>query len=307
MPSPTDRAWSLWEVLIRKEASTENPWKMLGSEVVFEPDVALLKRLLAVPLLLGSPSQSGLPAKAVDVWVAQELRRAGFGSEIVWPRLEAPRVVARDVLALLASAPKRAGAAADWARLFQARMGSADARILGRNYFKQVDVVISHWSTGPELLVSTKRMDSSFSKNAYNRVEEAYGDAKNLRGRHPLAALGFVFVMRSTVLKEEHEAYLMIADLLQKLGRDEDAYDATALILPRWTDADEALLSEDIDAESALASLADVELEPPSLVSEIGVDRFFRIMIERVLANSPVTEHRAARDLRAAAAGSPSV
>ena len=30
-------------------------------------------------------------------------------------------------------------------------------------------------------MVSTKRMDSSFGKNAANRVEESYGDAKNLR------------------------------------------------------------------------------------------------------------------------------
>jgi hypothetical protein len=32
-------------------------------------------------------------------------------------------------------------------------------------------------------LISTKRMDSSFGKNAANRVEESYGVAKNLRLR----------------------------------------------------------------------------------------------------------------------------
>ena len=37
---------------------------------------------------------------------------------------------------------------------------------------------MSSWATGPELMVSTKRMDSSFGKNAANRVEESYGDAK---------------------------------------------------------------------------------------------------------------------------------
>lgn len=62
----------------------------------------------------------------------------------------------------------------------------SDARILGKAYAKQVDVVIAQWSRGPELLISTKRMDSSFGKNALNRIEESYGYAKNLRGRHPL-------------------------------------------------------------------------------------------------------------------------
>ncbi len=63
--------------------------------------------------------------------------------------------------------------------------GFGAANLLGKNYVKQVDVVMSSWATGPELMVSTKRMDSSFGENAANRVEESYGDAKNLRLRYP--------------------------------------------------------------------------------------------------------------------------
>jgi hypothetical protein len=36
----------------------------------------------------------------------------------------------------------------------------ASANLLGKNYTKQVDVVVSAWETGPEVLISTKRMDS---------------------------------------------------------------------------------------------------------------------------------------------------
>lgn len=43
----------------------------------------------------------------------------------------------------------------------------------------------------------------SFGKNAPNRVEESYGDAKNLRLRHPQAALGFVFGLSASALVEE--------------------------------------------------------------------------------------------------------
>ncbi|WP_420493439.1 hypothetical protein [Rhizobium leguminosarum] len=48
---------------------------------------------------------------------------------------------------------------------------SSSASILGKNYLKQVDVIITDWVTGPELLISTKRMDSSYGKNAPNRME----------------------------------------------------------------------------------------------------------------------------------------
>jgi hypothetical protein len=58
----------------------------------------------------------------------------------------------------------------------------ASANLLGKNYTKQVDVVVSAWETGPEVLISTKRMDSSFGNNAANRIEEPYGD---LRPRRP--------------------------------------------------------------------------------------------------------------------------
>lgn len=72
-----------------------------------------------------------------------------------------------------------------------------DARVLGRAYDKQVDVVIARWDRGPELLVSTKTPVSSSGKNLANRFEETYGDAGNLRGRCPLAAVGVYVRTRS--------------------------------------------------------------------------------------------------------------
>src|SRR5438045_1337417 len=91
-------------------------------------------------------------------------------------------------------------------------------------------------------------MDSSYGKNAPNRVEESYGDAKNLRLRHPLAALGFVFGLRSDILDKEPATADWLFDLLIKLGREDDAYHATCLILMGY--ADEAALP-DAQAEPA--------------------------------------------------------
>ena len=112
----------------------------------------------------------------------------------------------------------------------------ANANILGKAYEKQVDVAIAQWARGPELMISTKRMDSSFGKNALNRIEESYGDAKNLRGRHPLAATGFLFVMRSTAFDKERDTALRLMDLLEKLAQGPDAYDATGIIITEWQD-----------------------------------------------------------------------
>jgi len=108
---------------------------------------------------------------------------------------------------------------------------SSSASILGKNYLKQVDVIMTDWATGPELLISTKRMDSSFGKNAPNRIEESYGDAKNLRLRHPIAALGFLFGLRSTILQEEPDTAAWLLDQIEKLGREDDAYHATCVVL----------------------------------------------------------------------------
>jgi hypothetical protein len=85
-------AWRAFDELVA-EAGTASPWRTntLG-EREFVPDYGLLERLLAVPIRLGATTQSGIPAKAVDVWVAHELRRAGFLADEVWPRATPPRV-----------------------------------------------------------------------------------------------------------------------------------------------------------------------------------------------------------------------
>jgi len=234
-PSAKAAAWPLFDAIVAEApAAGTNPWLPDGG---FVPDYATLARLLAVPLRLGAETRSGVPALAVDVWVAYELRRAGLDPDAVWPRAEPPRVVDRDVLAFIRSVPR--GMREELlARLRggSGGIGTASANIAGKNYLKQVDVIVSSWQTGPELLISTKRMDSSFGKNAANRVEESYGDAKNLALRHPLAALGFVYALRSTAYTEERRQFDWIADLLVKLGREDDAYDACALIVPEWGD-----------------------------------------------------------------------
>jgi hypothetical protein len=207
-----------------------------------------------------------------------------------------------------------------------ARIGdvvSASANILGKNYFKQVDVLMSDWDTGPEVLISTKRMDSSFGKNAANLVEESYGDAKNLRLRHPVASLGFVYGLRNTILAEEPDTAEWIIDLLHKLGQEDDAYHAVGLLMIDYSDdvaveegddvadeGDDTLAAaglrpepeddapeeaEPSELEQALAQLPPVGLHFDERAEEIHPARFLATMVHRTLAVTPVNRHREAR------------
>lgn len=335
MPEPSLKmqGWTLFdEIVATGLLRDENPWNNESGHLVFRPDYATLSRLLGVPVFLSATSQSGVPALALDVWTAYELRRAGFHPDRVWPRAAAPRVLPYDVSALVESLPKSLRASVQ-ARLDIGQSGgttSASANLLGKNYIKQVDVVMSSWQTGPELLISTKRMDSSFGKNAANRVEESYGDAKNLSLRHPQAALGFLYALRSTAFTDEPDIAAWLLDLLAKLGREEDAYDAVALIVPDWhapvPAGDDGGASEDaapleiepvfeavpgrsesgqgVPAAQAHA-LPPVALRHDLVPPDLAPERFFAVMVNTVLDNSPINMHREARQRRSTPAESP--
>jgi hypothetical protein len=280
------QGWVLFdEIVAHAPLRDVNPWASVGDDVEYHPDFDTLARLLGVPIWLGALSQSGVPALALDVWTAYELRRAGFHPDRVWPRAESPRVLPYDVSALVESLPRSLReSVAD--RLGRGQSGgttSASANLLGKNYVKQVDVVMSTWQTGPELMISTKRMDSSFGKNAANRVEESYGDAKNLSLRHPQAALGFLYGLRSTAFTEESDTAAWLLDLLGKLGREDDSYDAVGLIVPEWT---------------APGPTPMVTLRHDVVPRELSPARFFTIMVSTVLSNSPINMHTKARTLR---------
>jgi hypothetical protein len=261
-----------------------DPWRHArGEEPRYAPDHALLATLLGVPLAARQVSESGRFARAIDAWTAHELRRAGFSPDEVWPRATRPRVLSHDVALLLRKLPR--GLAAEVADRLPdlAAVGPVDAKVLGRAYEKQVDVCIARWDRGPELLISTKAQVSSFGKNLPNRFEEAYGDAGNLRGRHPLAAAGFIFVQRSSVLVQEPDAYERTVDMIRKLRDpgDGSGYTATALILAGWDD----------DAPGAPA----VEVVEDAVPADIAAPQFFTAMIRQVLRASPVSHHVAVR------------
>lgn len=270
--------------------TTSDPWRHEpGATASYEPDYDLLSRLLSIPVSQGALVVSGRFAAGIDAWLAHELRCAGFSPDEVWPRPERPRILPRDVAVLLGKLPKPL---ADQVRARVRQMpavGPSSARILGRAYDKQVDVLISRWDRGPEVMVSTKAQLSAFGKNLPNRFEEAYGDAGNLRARYPLAAAGFFFVQRATVLTQEPDAYERTVDMIRKLRENGpgNGYTATGLLLVDWNDAD------GVDAS--------VSLRLDAVPDDVAPPQFFTSIVDTVLAVTPVQHHvrvRARRERR---------
>lgn len=288
--------------LILASADTDvSPWSKRddSSGPEYLPDFDILERLLALPIKQGHTlkQQTGRLAKSLDAYIAYELRRAGFPESAVFPRPRIPRVFPEEfaeleenvhaLIAELTTFEKKSGERLKPAKVRQAMVrlrnsmpGHTDAEILGRFYVKQVDVVVSDWRRGPDVLVSGKSMLSSYRKNLKNRYEEAIGEAHNLRDRYPLAAMGYAYIARRDIY-DEKGAFELLRDLLIRLRRPDGPFDATSLILVEWTGEE--------------AELRSVENPAP----ELTLSRFFEDLLGAVMNNTPVAIHQEVRRRKA--------
>jgi len=267
----------------------------------YEPDRNLLQRILEIPIAAGSADdqQSGRVAKALDAWVAYELRRGGFPEHAVFPRARQPRVLSGEFAALeaqLDTVMELLVAAEDQMKLLGmgtylrpvklrhavAKLrtlvpGSSDSNILGRFYVKEVDVVVSDWRRGPDVLISTKSQFSSYLNNKNNRYEEAIGEATNLRDRYPMAAMGYVFLVRDNIIEER--AFELLRDLLVRLRKPDGPFDATMMLVANWGD----------DLKLGL-------IEDPA--DRLKMPGFFADILDAVMTNTPVDIHQELRRRR---------
>lgn len=270
------------ELLMRWGESDECP-SFWGPGPSVQLDYRLLEKLLGISVGNGDTPRSGLLAKCLDLWTSWEFLQAGFEPENLWPRLEDPRVVDPGALRAAELLSKREEALAE---AIVKDAGRADVSVMGSAYEKQVDVGMASWPSGPELLVSTKTMSGSFGKNLANRFEEAYGDAKNLRERHPLAAHGFLYLVRSTVAAEGG-AYRRIIHMLKSLAREGDIYDAVGLIVVEW-------------GEEGPAPVTVSDSEQAGVPPELSAEHFFERLIDIVLARASLVRHAKVREIRGA-------
>jgi hypothetical protein len=267
----------------------------------YDSDRDLLQRILQVPIAAGAADeqQSGRVAKALDAWVAYELRRSGFPEHAVFPRSRQPRVLSGEfaaleaqldiVMDLLAAAEAKLKDAGEGtylrpvpfrhavAKLRNLLPGGSDSNILGRFYVKEVDVVVSDWRRGPDVLISTKTQFSSYLNNKNNRYEEAIGEAVNLRDRYPMAAMGYVFLVRDNVFEER--AFELLRDLLVRLRKPDGPFDATMLLVATWDD-----------------QLSLGWIEDPA--DKLKMATFFSNILDAVMTNTPVDIHQELRRRR---------
>ena len=93
-----DELWDAFGEVLAARPST-SPWVHDADGVRrFEPDFDALASLISIPIEAGSESQTGRLAKSIDAWMANQLRRAGFDDDEVWPRLTKPRVLHSRIL-----------------------------------------------------------------------------------------------------------------------------------------------------------------------------------------------------------------
>jgi len=294
--------------------TAKSPWK----DGRYRPDMDLARRLLQVPIgkSLADDQATGRVAKSLDAWIAHELRRAGFPEGAVWPRRTPPRVQPEDLEPALTqvdvalerlktfekrlrkyegeakdrglnrSAPKLHEVRPAIRDIGEALPGSTNAEILGAFYNKQVDVVVSSWHRGPDVLISTKTMFSSYLNNKNNRYEEAVGEGKNLRDRYPLAAMGFAYLVRNNIFRpdEERGAYEYLRNLLARLRKPHGFFDATMLLVGKWDDGKDPELEEVEDPTIS---------NPPE--TNLSAPKFFEDLIGAMLAYTPADVHTSIR------------
>jgi hypothetical protein len=124
-------------------------------------------------------------------------------------------------------------------------------------------------------------MFSSYRKNLKNRHEEAVGEVDSLRRRHPMAAMGFAFLVRQTIFGEDG-AYVILTDILRRLRRPGEAFDATMLLVADWDDA----------ATPPQVATLDEPAE------DLDAERFFTDLIRSVTERTPFSEHTDIRTRR---------
>lgn len=187
MAQPKPDVLSDLDSILASADTSASPWytDLQDGERKYPPDRDLLQRILEVPIAAGhaEDQQSGRVAKALDAWVAHELRRA---------------------------------------------------------------------------------------------LRKA-GEATNLRDRYPMAAMGYVFLVRDNVFEER--AFELLRDLLVRLRKPDGPFDATMLLVATWDDELQLRWVED-PAE---------KLKMPD---------FFCDILNAVMTNTPVDIHQELRRRR---------
>ena len=124
----------------------------------------------------------------------------------------------------------------------------------------------------------TKSLFSSYRKNLKNRHEEAIGEVASLRARHPMAVMGYAYLVRQNIFAEAG-AYEILLDVLARLRRPGTHFDATTLVVIDW--------------KSTGTRVAVTGPDEPAHALTSGL--FFRDVVSTALDRTPIAEYVEAR------------
>jgi hypothetical protein len=100
-----------------------------------------------------------------------------------------------------------------------------------------------------------------------------------------MAAMGFVFLVRSNVF-DEQGAFVYLRNQLARLRKPDGSFDATMLLVADWDDE----LNLNAIRDPVLAAAAADDPEPL-----LSAPRFFRDLLSAVIDHSPVDVHQQLR------------
>ena len=322
---------------------SEAPRKSQWRNGEFEPDLSLLGRVLG----LSDPAdvRGASVATALDMWVAEQFRRAGF--EYILPRSSWPYYVgssasflldkgvfadldanlstlqeANDALAVLASSAgdRKASMAIRRAvgqaraslrsvtanvKRTRAKLEQTTTSVLGEGRPKQVDVFMAEWDRGLELAVSTKTLALGAGKE---------GELlKNMPNRWEEFD-GDLKNLRGRFPLAAIGALLLVSDSTISAGVLPVVADMMVkLTAPGrgWVNAYDSATVIVVrnwvaGQEGGVQVLREDELRE-YVPPELWSRQFFNDLIDRVLARAPIGEHRNVRRGKADSAGAPAV
>ena len=205
----------------------------------YAPDYRLLGELLSIPIAALQASESGRFARAIDAWVAQELRRAGFGPTRYGPGHATARLP-RDIAVSAGEAP-----AGDWRRSSERgcqaspRSHRSMRAFSGAPTRSRLTSASRAGSAGPSCSSAPRRRSHPSGRTfptASRRLTAMLATcAGATRWRRSASSLS----SGPRSLTQEPEAFERTVDMMRKLRDtgDGNGYTATGLVLVEWDDS----------------------------------------------------------------------
>ena len=76
-----------------------------------------------------------------------------------------------------------------------------EATIFGSHKNKDVDIVLSQYANGPQIMIGVRSQMSSVAKNLENYYEGIIGECISLHDRFPMATIGYVYLLPTKPIK----------------------------------------------------------------------------------------------------------